>query len=204
MIKDSGKGQYHPARENVCGMTRVTQKAAVCCVLSRNDAFSYISHDERYANCGEILQNSLSEPFYFFLRQRQPQSMALYINGRPVNPIVQFLGTALVIAAVIGLGILLLPLIGGILVFLLLCFVGLALYGWYWRWRHGDPVEALKRRMAREMRGEEDREDAAYEARAEEKTTGMRPGDRAKTGVRRTTVVEDAVVVEEIRRRPEA
>ena len=46
--------------------------------------------------------------------------MALYINGRPVNPIVQFLGTALVIAAVIGLGILLLPLIGGILVFLLL------------------------------------------------------------------------------------
>ena len=152
MIKDSGKGQYHPARENVCGMTRVTQKTAVCCVLSRNDAFSYISHDERYANCGEILQNSPSEPFYFFLRQRQPQFMALYINGRPVNPIVQFLGTALVIAAVIGLGILLLPLIGGILVFLLLCFVGLALYGWYWRWRHGDPVEALKRRMAREIK----------------------------------------------------
>ena len=142
MIKDSGKGLYHPARENVCGMTRVTQKTAVCCVLSRNDAFSYISHDERYANCGEILQNSPSEPFYFFLRQRQPQFMALYINGRPVNPIVQFLGTALVIAAVIGLGILLLPLIGGILVFLLLCFVGLALYDWYWRWRHGDPVEA--------------------------------------------------------------
>ena len=204
MIKDSGKGLYHPARENVCGMTRVTQKTAVCCVLSPNDAFSYISWCRIPANCAEILQNSLLDSFFTSTRQRQPQFMALYINGRPVNPIVQLLGTALVIAAVIGLGILLLPLIGGILVFLLLCFVGLALYGWYWRWRHGDPLEALKRRMAREMRGEEDREDAAYEARAEDKTTGMRPGDRAKTGVRRTTVVEDAVVVEEIRRRPEA
>ena len=130
--------------------------------------------------------------------------MALYINGNPVTPIVHILGTAQVFAAVIGMGIQLLPLIGGILVFLLLCFVGLALYGWYWRWRHGDPVEALKRRMAREMRGEEDREDAAYEARAEEKTTGLRPGDRAKTGVRRTSVLEDDLVVEEIRRRPDA
>ena len=34
--------------------------------------------------------------------------MALYINGRPVNPIVQFLVSAVVLAAVVGIGILLL------------------------------------------------------------------------------------------------
>ena len=45
--------------------------------------------------------------------------MALYINGRPVNPIVQFLVSAVVLAAVVGIGILLLPVIGGILLFVL-------------------------------------------------------------------------------------
>ncbi len=128
--------------------------------------------------------------------------MALYINGRSVNPIVQFLVTALVAAGMIGLGILLLPFIGGILLFLLICFLGLIAYGWYWRWRHGDPLEALRRKMTQQMRGEEDAEDRAAEAAMEEKTTGMRPGDRARAGVRRTVVVEDAEVVEEIRRRP--
>ena len=38
--------------------------------------------------------------------------MALYINGRPVNPIVTFLVSAVVIAGIIGLGVLLLPVIG--------------------------------------------------------------------------------------------
>lgn len=42
--------------------------------------------------------------------------MALYINGRPVNPIVTFLVSAVVIAGIIGLGILLLPVIGGLFV----------------------------------------------------------------------------------------
>lgn len=125
--------------------------------------------------------------------------MALYINGRPVNPIVQFLVTAGIVVGLIALGVLLLPLIGGILLLLLFCFAGLALYGWYWKWRHGDPVEALRRKMAARMRGEEDAQDRAQE---EEQKAGMRPGERARTGVRRTTVVEDAVVVEEIRRRP--
>ncbi len=128
--------------------------------------------------------------------------MALYINGRSVNPIVQFIVTALVAAGMVGLGILLLPFIGGILLFLLLCFLGLIAYGWYWRWRHGDPIDALRRKMAQQMRGEEDAADRAAEAAMEEKTTGMRPGDRARAGVRRTVVVEDAEVVEEIRRRP--
>ena len=42
--------------------------------------------------------------------------MALYINGRPVNPIVTFLASAVVIAGIIGLGILLLPVIGRLFV----------------------------------------------------------------------------------------
>ena len=46
--------------------------------------------------------------------------MALYINGRPVNPIVTFLVSAVVIAGIIGLGILLLPVIGGLFVIALL------------------------------------------------------------------------------------
>ena len=58
--------------------------------------------------------------------------------------------------------------------------------------------------MPTEKNPEEELQNSAKQTPAEEKTTGMRPGDRAKTGVRRTTVVEDAVVVEEIRRRPEA
>ena len=126
--------------------------------------------------------------------------MALYINGRPVNPIVQFLVSAVVLAAVVGIGILLLPVIGGILLFVLICVAALALYGVYWRWRHGDPLENLRKRMQEEMRAQEDAEDRVAEARAPEE--GLKPGDEAQAGVKRTTVVEDAVVVEEIKRIP--
>ena len=62
--------------------------------------------------------------------------MALYINGRPVNPIVTFLASAVVIAGIIGLGILLLPVIGGLFVIALLIVAGIALYGAYCRWRY--------------------------------------------------------------------
>ena len=117
--------------------------------------------------------------------------MALYINGRPVNPIVQFLVSAVVLAAVVGIGILL---------FVLICVAALALYGVYWRWRHGDPLENLRKRMQEEMRAQEDAEDRVAEARAPEE--GLKPGDKAQAGVKRTTVVEDAVVVEEIKRIP--
>lgn len=127
-------------------------------------------------------------------------AMALYINGRPVNPIVQFLVSAVVLAAVVGIGILLLPVIGGILLFVLICVAALALYGVYWRWRHGDPLENLRKRMQEEMRAQEDAEDRVAEARAPEE--GLKPGDKAQAGVKRTTVVEDAVVVEEIKRIP--
>lgn len=70
--------------------------------------------------------------------------MALYINGRPVNPIVTFLASAVVIAGIIGLGILLLPLIGGLFVIALLIVAGIALYGAYCRWRYGDPFAQMQ------------------------------------------------------------
>lgn len=125
--------------------------------------------------------------------------MTLYINGRRINPIVQILVSALLIAAAIGLGILLLPLIGGILLFILICIAGLALYGVYWRWRYGDPLKTLRDRM----RAQEEAQDRAAEGfQRETASSSMKPGDKAPAGIRRTTVVEDAVVVEEIKRRP--
>ena len=71
--------------------------------------------------------------------------MALYINGRPVNPIVTFLASAVVIAGIIGLGILLLPVIGGLFVIALLIVAGIALYGAYCRWRYGDPFAQMQK-----------------------------------------------------------
>lgn len=130
----------------------------------------------------------------------------LYINGRPIHPIVSFVASVAVIAAMIGLGILLLPVIGGIVIFVLFCVAALALYGLYYRWRYGDPFKRAQEEMLRRMQGaasgETFREDSGAEARAE--TTSGEPVVRkgeARTGVRRTTVIEDAVVVEEIRRR---
>ena len=76
--------------------------------------------------------------------------MALYINGRPVNPIVTFLVSAVVIAGIIGLGILLLPVIGGLFVIALLIVAGIALYGAYCRWRYGDPFTQMQK-QAEEM-----------------------------------------------------
>ena len=59
--------------------------------------------------------------------------MALYINGRPVNPIVTFLASAVVIAGIIGLGILLLPVIGGLFVTVLSFIMIMSVYGRFFR-----------------------------------------------------------------------
>lgn len=114
--------------------------------------------------------------------------MALYINGRPVNPIVTFLAGAAVIACMIGLGILLLPIIGGLFVIALIAVVCIALYGAWCRWRYGDPFAQMQKKAEAMMRREERR------------GGDLKPGT-ARTGIRRTTTVEDAVVVEEIRRK---
>lgn len=128
--------------------------------------------------------------------------MALYINGRPVNPIVTFLVSAVVLAGIVGLGILLLPIIGALFVVLVIVVACIALYGMYSRWRYGDPFarmqkqaeEILRRRAAAELNPNQ----PAAESRTSDEE--VREG-QARTGVKRTTVVEDAVVVEEIRRK---
>lgn len=126
--------------------------------------------------------------------------MALYINGRPVNPLVSLLVSAVILAGVIGLGILLLPIVGGILLFVLLCVLAIALYGAYYRWRYGDPMkrmqEAVLKEMQRRAQGDSDTPAQGFE----ETETPLKK-DQVRTGVRRTTTIEDVAVVGEIRRR---
>lgn len=123
--------------------------------------------------------------------------MALYINGRPVNPIASFLVSLAVLAAVIGLGVLLLPFIGGLLLFVLFCVAALALYGVYYRWRYGDPFRRMQEEALRQMR----RRAAGENAEPEVPEANPQPRGRVRTGVRRTTTVDDVEIVEEIRRR---
>lgn len=127
--------------------------------------------------------------------------MALYINGRPVNPIVSLLVSAVVAAGVIALGILLLPVIGGIILFILLCLAGIALYAAWWRWRNGDPFKRMQQELNR-MREGGGAGGAGGFPGAEAGTRSPAGGrNQVRTGVRRTTVVEDVTVVEEIPRR---
>jgi hypothetical protein len=124
--------------------------------------------------------------------------MPIYINGRPVNPIVSLLASAAVIAFMIALGIFLLPLIGGLFLFGLFVLIAFALYGAYWRWRHGDPIDNLRKQMAQAeaaMRGE-----ARPDERAYEEPKPARGATVQAVGVRRTVIVEDAEVVQEIDR----
>ena len=116
--------------------------------------------------------------------------MALYINGRPVNPIVTFLASAVVIAGIIGLGILLLPVIGGLFVIALLIVAGIALYG--------DPFAQMQKQAEEILR----RRARPQEEQPQQQTVQDEPdlkAGTARTGIKRVTVVEDAVVVEEIR-----
>lgn len=125
--------------------------------------------------------------------------MVLYINGRPVNPVVAFLASAVVLAGLVGLAILLLPIIGGLFLAALI-FVGcVALYGLYSRWRYGDPFARMQKQaeeMLRHRAGE-----AAAEPQNQERADDDLKAGQARTGIKRTTVIEDAVVVEEIKRK---
>lgn len=122
--------------------------------------------------------------------------MALYINGKRVNPIVSFLSTVAVVALLIGAFVFLLPLIGGLIVVALLAVLGLIGYGVYYRWRHGDPLENLRKKMAEQAQRE------AYGS-MNSHTASQKESQREfdKNGVRRRTEIEDAVVIEEVQRR---
>ena len=121
--------------------------------------------------------------------------MALYINGRPVNPVVAFLASAVVLAGLVGLAILLLPIIGGLFLAALI-FVGcVALYGLYSRWRYGDPFARMQKQAEEMLRHR------AGEPQNQERADDDLKAGQARTGIKRTTVIEDAVVVEEIKRK---
>ncbi len=130
--------------------------------------------------------------------------MALYVNGRPINPVVSFLVSAAVIAGLIGMGILLLPVIGGIFLFILLCVAGIAVYGLYYRWRYGDPFVRMQKEMQDQMQkaamGQGFGGTQAQTHTSEESDLGP---NKAKAGIKRVTTVEDAVVVEEVYRKRE-
>lgn len=124
--------------------------------------------------------------------------MGLYINGRPVNPLISILVTALVLAGVIGLALLLLPLIGGVLLFILICGLAVAAYGVYYRWRYGDPLKAMQQAAEQELKRRAQAQQTG--GAMPEQNTPLRK-DEVRTGVRRTTTVEDVTIVEEVRRR---
>ena len=100
--------------------------------------------------------------------------MALYINGRPVNPIVTFLVSAAVIAGIIGLGILLLPVIGGIFLLVLLLIAGVAVYGMYCRWRYGDPFARMQKQAEEMLRRRAASEEAEVRQASSEKEDWLR------------------------------
>ncbi len=113
----------------------------------------------------------------------------IYINGRGVSP----LATILVIALCVVLGVLLLPVIGGLFLFFLIFVLGVALYGIYWRWRHGDPIKRMQEELAARMNGETETREEVFKETPKEKRS-----NQARVGVKRVTEVEDAVIVEEI------
>lgn len=112
----------------------------------------------------------------------------IYINGRGVSPF----ATILVIALFVVLGVLLLPVIGGLLLAFLIFVLCVALYGIYWRWRHGDPIKRMQEELAARMGQEKPREEVFKH------TEKQKHPNQTRVGVKRVTEVEDAVIVEEI------
>jgi len=117
----------------------------------------------------------------------------IYINGRGVNPLVTIV--ALVLLALMGF--LLLPILGGLFLVFLFFVAGLFLYGLYWRWRHGDPLKQMQEELAKKMA--EQSENYGAQSQKDEAPNTMA---RTKVGVKRSAEVEDAVIVDEIERRP--
>lgn len=126
--------------------------------------------------------------------------MPLYIkvNGKEPNPLVQIACGILVLAVAAGIFVLLLPVLGFIALLLAVVAAAIVLYGLYIRWRYGSVPAYLASRMQRDV----EQAQAAAQAQEREQTFGDVGPNRARTGVKRTTIISDAQVVEEIRRRP--
>ena len=101
----------------------------------------------------------------------------IFINGRGINPLV----TIAAIALIIFIGILLLPIIGGLFLVFLAVIAGLSLYGIYWRWRHGDPFTRMQEEIKAQMKQAERFEEQA-ERESQEQSRARRRQARHGSG----------------------
>ena len=118
-------------------------------------------------------------------------------NPQPQNPFLRLLISIGVLAAVIGLGVLLLPVIGAIALIILGVIAFLVVAGLIYRWIYGNPLERMYQRqngMRVHPTSEPDTEPVRESADAH-----MRQGRRMRFRSREQTV-EDAIVVEEKKR----
>lgn len=116
-------------------------------------------------------------------------------NPQPQNPLLRFLVSIGVLAAVIGLGVLLLPIIGAITLIILGIIALLVLGGVIYRWIYGNPLGNFYQKQQGVRVNPEARPDTEP-ARQQANTTRAR---HMRFRSQRQTV-EDAVVVEERKR----
>lgn len=116
-------------------------------------------------------------------------------NPQPQNPLLRFMVSIGVLAAVIGLGVLLLPVIGAITLIILGIIALLVLGGVIYRWIYGNPLDNFYQKQQGVRINPEARPDTEP-ARQQTNTTRAR---HMRFRSQRQTV-EDAVVVEERKR----
>lgn len=139
-------------------------------------------------------RNITIDEFVFFITM-------MFINGKPVSPIQSVLTLALIVGGLAVMVFFLLPVIGTLLVVFALAVVGLILYGMYYKWRYGDPVKKMQEELARKMASQMNPQAYASEQTRQEATKTDTRSSQTRTGVKRTTTIEDAVIVEEVTRR---
>ena len=118
-------------------------------------------------------------------------------NPQPQNPFLRLLISVGVLAAVIGLGVLLLPVIGAIALIILGVIAFLVVAGLIYRWIYWNPLERMYQRQNGMRVNPTSRPDT--EPVRESAEAHMRQGRRMRFRSREQTV-EDAVVVEEKKR----
>ena len=113
-------------------------------------------------------------------------------NPQPQNPFLRLLVSVGILAAIIGLGVLLLPVIGVIALVILGIIAFLVIGGVIYRWIYGNPLDALYQRQGGMRVNPDSRPDTEPVREASEKRTRVRSRFRS-----RSQDIEDAVIVEE-------
>ena len=121
-------------------------------------------------------------------------------NPEPQNPLVRFLISAAIIAAVVGLGILLLPVFGFFAMLALGLIAVVVIGGLIYRWIYGSPLDNSYRRQRQQWQGMRVNPDQRPDTEpVREAREGQTPGRKMKFRSREQTV-EDAIVVQERKR----